>query len=70
MSWVQLRGHRFHFIQASFDAESNEAVQVIHITDLVRVWSCTCSRNQIVNQAEVRLVNNYIATMLSGEKQL
>ncbi|EPY49771.1 xrcc4 like factor [Schizosaccharomyces cryophilus OY26] len=51
-TWTQLRGHKYHFIQASFDPEGSDYVMKISVTDLTRVWTCSYTKDQMIDQAE------------------
>ncbi|EPX72059.1 xrcc4 like factor [Schizosaccharomyces octosporus yFS286] len=51
-NWTQLRGHKYHFLQAHFDPEDSLHVMKISITDLTRLWGCTYSKDQTIEQAE------------------
>ncbi|WBW75228.1 XRCC4-like nonhomologous end joining factor, Cernunnon Xlf1/Nej1 [Schizosaccharomyces osmophilus] len=51
-NWTQLRGHNYHFIRAHFNSEGSDYVMKISITDLTRLWGCSYSKDQTIEQAE------------------
>ncbi|EEB09025.1 xrcc4 like factor [Schizosaccharomyces japonicus yFS275] len=74
MDWVQLKGHKCHFVKARM-RNGNGETAFISLTDLAYIWTCTFRQEDIIQEAErnrcpIDPVNTYDELMEALERLL